>query len=141
MIGHIPAWTNFDPNDRGAAQDIIRGLNELAHEEIPVLRKAVSEFVLAHRKANTYSVAQMSRIFLLNRYIFAVPSESNRNEVHLFGGWIGVPHDEQKTNCLWPFALANKGDLELIGKYRGYNGEQFQALEEFDDFAERFGRR
>lgn len=105
-----------------------------------MLKKAIERFIAERRGANNYSVDDMSKLFVLNRYIFKVPAKSKLGEPG-FGGWIGIPHDETEINELWPFAVRTDGRLELIGEFGGYNGDDFQAVEEFDYFNQRFGRR
>ena len=106
-----------------------------------MLRKAIERFIGERRCANKYSVDDMSKLFVLNRSIFKVPSQSKLPEARFFGGWIGVPRGEKGVDLLWPLTIRSGGKLELIGDFGGYYGDDFQAVEEFDYFNQRFGRR
>lgn len=92
----------------------------------------------------SYNLSQpspdVSRIFLLNRFMFNVPSEVMM-PVPVFGGWEGVPHRDGKINLLWPFSIAADGSIELTGKPIMYVGQRYDAIGEFDYFYHAYGKR
>ena len=139
-IERCPAWTKIDTNEL-ERHKVIRCLDIIDSEETLVLRKAILELLARWRANDRYSVDNASKIFVMNRYLFKVPSKSRIDEARFFGGWIGVPHDEKEVNVLWPFTVAKDGTLDLVGQFGGYNGDDFQAIEEFDYLNHKFGRR
>ena len=46
-----------------------------------------------------------------------------------------------EVNELWPWERGPGGELTLTGRFRGYVGETFLALEEMESFMRRFGLR
>ena len=140
-IKSCPAWTRLSANDKDAKQSLLECLDKLSREKTSVLSNAIQRFIAQRRAEGAYSVDDMSRLFLLDRYIFSVPTQSKLSEARFFGGWIGVPHDDNLVDLLWPFKIGRSGRLELAGVFGGYNGDDFEALQEFDYFNQKFGRR
>ena len=131
-----PAWS--DPKASGDA--ILATLGELSGLSTSVLRAGIERFVTRYRSRNDYDVNNMAKLFVLNRFVFAVPEK----EIYggpFFGGWQGVPHDQQQMNPMWPLAFAKNGKLQLVGKYSGYSGHPYLAVQEFDHFLVKYGRR
>jgi hypothetical protein len=42
---------------------------------------------------------------------------------------------------MWPLGFKVNGKIGIVGKYQGYGGPPYRAVEEFDDFLKRYGRR
>ena len=140
-LNGCPAWSRLSATDKDDRLAILQCLHQLAKEDSVALREGIEIFVANRRSQNDYSVDAMSKLFLLDRYVFAVPAQSELSEARFFGGWIGVPVDGANVNLLWPFEVGAHGQLALVGDFGGYNGDDFQAIEEFDYFSSRFGRR
>jgi hypothetical protein len=131
-----PDWTN--PNV--SPDEIIANLIPLAKYDSDVLRAGTQGFVDKCRDANRYNVSNMSKLLILNRILFAVPSREKFGGP-FFGGWEGVPYDAHQIDRLWPLSLDGNGKLRLTGKYSGYSGPGFSAVREFDHFLQKYGRR
>jgi hypothetical protein len=140
QIRLCPPWTRIKASDQQSKQNVITCLDSIANNDTSRIRKAV-ERVAHDEDTSNYSVDELSKLFLLNRYLFKVPSKSNMADARFFGGWGGVPHDEEHVDLLWPFAVNSAGKLELTGGFGGYYGDIFEAVDEFDYFNRRFGRR
>jgi hypothetical protein len=54
---------------------------------------------------------------------------------------MGVPADSEWINLLWPFTIDEAGTLTLTGQFHGYMGDDYLALQEFDDFNKKYGGR
>ena len=141
IIKRCPPFTLIQEDDRHEQQELLKCLAELHTYETAVLRKAVEQFITEDRDAFV-SVDDMSKLFVLNRYIFNIPATAKGKEVRPFGGWV-LPYDDGKgeMDLLWPFRIVENDQLELVGFGVGYMGETFRAVAEFDLFNERFGRR
>ena len=87
-----------------------------------------------------FNVSAMSKLFVLNRYVFNVPEFTPLNQQR-FGSFLGVPVLEGRVNELWPWQIDPAGELQLTGFFRGYAGESFVALEEAEAFQRLYGRR
>jgi hypothetical protein len=141
QIREFPEWTRLGEVDTLVRKDFLERTDAIAQEETAILRKAVEKFVSELRSEHNYSVGQMSKLFVLNRYIFNVPERSDRGKARFFGGWSGVPMSDRDVDLLWPLKISTTGELSLVGSFHGYFGESFQAVQEFDYFDRRFGRR
>jgi hypothetical protein len=140
LIEACPAWIDVTGADLVGGQRITECLSVVADSDTPTIREAVKRLVWKHEDKEDEMGVQ-TKVFLLNRLIFNVPVSSKRKESPVFGGWVGVPSDDETINLLWPFETNTDGKLELISGFRGYAGEPFEALGEFDSFNKRFGRR
>lgn len=136
-----PTWIHAATSNTTTRATILQCLDVLARQDTSVLRKAVEQFVFERKAAGKYTVDDMSKVFLLNRYVFNVPSKSKLKEARFFGGWVGIPCDETDVDLLWPLRMGDDGKWELAGKCGGYYGDVFEAIMEFDYFNQRFGRR
>jgi hypothetical protein len=137
-IETCPAW-------RSASDDLSRKkllvcLEGISKNDLNVIRMAMERYIAFKRKRNSYDVDSMSRLYLLNRYIFDVPEKAEFSR-STFGGWMGVPHSSQEINLLWPLSFDRNGKLALTGRFAGYMGDDYLALEEFDHFKETYGQR
>lgn len=137
-IRECPAWQELEPPQLTGKEKVIAQLDAVARSDTDTIREAVKHLVINNKE---YDPRLMSKLFLLNRYIFAVPSRCKRKEVRLFGNWNGIPYDDEYINLLWPFQLMAKGTLDIVSDFRGYYGEAFRPLDEFDYFNKKFGRR
>jgi len=101
-------------------------------------RVLIAAYVLAARG----NLDALSKIYLFNRLYFKVPPGFiPRKDAKVFGGWRGVPLMDGTINVLWPLTQDLDGHLSLTGQFKGYFGEKYRPLEEFDYFLEKFGTR
>jgi hypothetical protein len=131
-----PAWSDAN----AGTNEILTRLIPLSKQDTAVLRASVDQFVAKCHSENRYDIGNMSKLFVLNRVLFAVPAKEKFSGP-FFGGWEGVPHDEREMNMMWPMSQSNDGELQLTGKYSGYSGDRYLAVQEFDHFLAKYGRR
>jgi hypothetical protein len=137
-----PAWSELTAIDRDSSRKIIEALVDISAYDLEIIRKGIAEYISqAERSQQGYDVAAMSRLFILNRVLFAVPEKAPRLSVQFFGGWGGVPSDSTHINLMWPLAYDHTGSLYLSGPYSGYFGETYLAIAEFDWLRDTFDRR
>lgn len=142
LIENSPAWTDIPLGDKASIQKLFMNFEKISKSDIKVIREAIKLFITDRQRAKKYYVKDMSQVFLLNRYLLKVPSGMVSQRVgSRYGGWVGIPVDSENINLLWPLSLGKDGNLQLVGKYSGYIGDDYSGLEEFDDFIERFGLR
>jgi hypothetical protein len=140
LIESMPAWSDVPADDLFSRRKIIDVLKELAMYDLDILRKAIRRYISRRKREDSYDVSTMSRLYLLNRYIFNVPNKVPLG-LRRFAAFFGMPYDSQWINELWPLSTDEKGEMVLTGEFRGYFGEVYLALEEFDHFRERYGLR
>jgi len=134
LIRHCPDWAEVEPGNKQSKDLILASLQNISNYDWRLIRKAIVKLINDHPS----DTALWSRFFLLNRYIFDVPEKSEYNN-QLFGGLAGVPIESGMINWLWPFSYDVNGDIQLVGKFEGYFGGHYQAVEEFDFFQDTFG--
>jgi hypothetical protein len=130
-----PAWSaaRCDP------EVVIAHLGRLARVSTPTLRAGIERFVARCKVHKSYDIANMSKPFVLNRLLFLVP-DKEMPDVRRFGGWERSPNDTS-GDPLWPVRLKDGLEPRLKGKYSGYSGPSYLAVEEFDYFLREYGRR
>lgn len=142
LIENCPAWSEISISDKSALDKISICLEKVSKYETNVIRDAIRIYLTDRQSKNTYYVSEMSRLFLLNRYIFNIPSEPvPLRQVIPYGGWAGRPMDGQKIDLLWPFTIGTDNKLHLTARFQGYGGPSYSGLEEFDDLNKKYGRR
>jgi hypothetical protein len=139
-ISDCPAWSELQPGDAVTQRRIMACLTALRGYDLAVLGAAIGTYVTKLKREERYTVAAMSRLYVLNRYLFDVP-ERVPVGTRGFAGFKGVPSDAGGIDELWPFSRTPHGGLVLTGQFKGYNGEDYLAVEEFDYFRHQYGLR
>ena len=139
-LASMPKWSEAGAQGRGARHKIERAARQIAGMDLGAVRAAIKLYVKAAAAAEAGpAIAELSRIFVLNRYLFDVPSRAELGSVPFFGGWHGVHAGRNEINVLWPWRMKN-GRKQLAGSFKGYSGPAYGALAEFDYFRRRFPR-
>ncbi len=141
LIETCPAWSEVARQDNKAREVILSHLEKIAKFDESTIRKALIKYVKANPPDKQGHIASMSRIVVLNRYFFNVPTLMPRNRIARFGGWYGLPYLECEMHWIWPLSIDSEGKLALTGTLISYNGLPYHALEEFDYFSKSFGLR
>ncbi|MDX2033499.1 MAG: hypothetical protein SF339_22675 [Blastocatellia bacterium] len=136
QIASCPAWDRIESENVAVRKKIEKCLEAISRNDIVLIRQAIA---LLFEK-NPLDSALWSRVFLLNRYLFAVP-EKSPIDGSLFGGWAGVIVENGRVNRLWPFSIDAQNKITLIGDFEGYYGDAYKGLEEFDYFRKKYGLR
>jgi hypothetical protein len=135
LVNRCPDWTTIGDDEQRRHQ-LMTTLDDVSKNDIDDLRSVMAHY----QRCPEDNEAAVSTLFLLNRYLFAVPEIAPISSP-CFGGWLGVPHDSTHVNLLWPFSFDTNGHLVLSASYRGYNGRPYRALDEFNYFQKAFGLR
>lgn len=127
-IHDIPPWA---PTPKAQAAAIEKQLAPLRNWALADMRRGIELYIAHQISIGAYGIEEMSRLFLVNRYVLAIPEELPRAEDRAFGGWLVPPG--RSASPLWPFSMHN-GKLKLTGRFHGYTGAPYDALGEFDHF-------
>jgi hypothetical protein len=138
LLTSSPKWFETDSDDEFTRRVIIEYLEQIAVFDINIIRQAV-EMHVNYMKEDKEYVYRMSRIFVLNRYIFNIPA--NTKLTHPNGGWILPENSNSQMDMLWPLSESKDGKLQLTGTAIFYVGPVFDALKEFDSFHKIYGIR
>jgi hypothetical protein len=145
VIAEMPDWTSIEksewskcriPTSRGAAT-VAR---HLAAFDLDAVRSGVGRYAEDARQGSGLTVEAAGRLLILNRLVFVVPEWSD-GSVGFFGGFAGPEGAGGRLQIGWPVVTLPDGSVEIAAPFRGYFGDDFQALPEFDLFRERFPRR
>jgi hypothetical protein len=89
-------------------------------------------------------VDQMSKVYLLLRVMYILPTAMNSSNARTFGGWVHPSIGSSSAyNMSWPVAVNQtaEGPVISIDKYRGFLGRGYNAAAELDYFNSNFDRR
>ncbi len=140
-LHEMPAWADVLAGDTGALASTEAAVRCIGGGDSDSVLSGIRRFIDERRETDDgFNVSAMSKLFVLNRYLFDVPEFVPLNQPG-FGAFVGVPVHEGLVNELWPWEVDSLGELRLTGFFRGYCGETFLALEEADAFRSRYGPR
>jgi hypothetical protein len=128
IIRAVPPWA---PVERAPLAEIQKHLDPLRKFPLSAIREGAELYVAYSVSTQHYGVEEMGRLYLLNRYVLAIPERVPEDQDLSFGGWV-IPGDES-IGSLWPFSFRN-GKLRLTERFHGYAGAPYDALGEFDYF-------
>jgi hypothetical protein len=141
MLNEMPSWSEITGENKALSANLLPYLQNIAGHKTEHIQQAVTRYVeQSEASSSGYNIAAMSRLYVLNRFIFQVPEwiESGKPR---FAAFRGIPQKGNLINELWPFSFSASGELSITGIYGGYSGESFQALKEFISFNNLYGRR
>jgi hypothetical protein len=82
------------------------------------------------------------KVHVFNRLYFNVPEWESKKDFRAFGGWHGIPVQQDMINMLFPLQVKGNGEVVMTGVFcGGYTGPDYRGLAEFDYFLKKYGRR
>ena len=134
-----PVWEG-NTDEAGAAKIRREALNRLARLDPSDLREVVKRYCACEANVEGPDDCELSRIYALNRFVFAVPEWCPVGSA-LYGA-IVRPVVGAMRRELWPFNVRSDGELEMLGGELGFStGPPYKALAEFDQFKAMYGVR
>lgn len=143
VLRDMPAWAEVQDADPAKTARIEAAVGQLEQLDDAGLRRVVARYVDDERRAHgELGVPAASRLYVLARYVFAAPAHvvTTAATAMRFGAFHGVPNGKGWVDEQWPWS-EHAGKLRLTARFAGYFGDEYLALEEFDAFCQRFGRR
>ena len=141
LIEEIPPWSEVTAGDEAGLGAIENGLRSIEEYSVEEVVEGIGRFVERRRaSASGYDVPAMSKLYVLNRYLFDVPARVPAGRPR-FGGFTGVPTYAGSIDELWPWQTSANGKIRLTGFFRGFVGEPYQAVEEARAFQAEYGVR
>jgi hypothetical protein len=142
LIAAMPAWADVRPRDAAglaAVQAAVQALAALSAQQVLAGAQAYAQS-FEEAGAAPYGVSAMSRLFVLNRWLFDLPASVPAGQAG-YGGFLGKPVVNGQLQLRWPWAAGADGRLELTGYFAGYAGESFDGVAEAGDWLGRYGLR
>jgi hypothetical protein len=133
-------WKTIDPResfDYGALKQSALLFAGLAPVE---QRVEVKEFSKRYCVSN-FDQARASGLYVLLRVVFKVPEDYPREDVRFFGSWsrFGANDDEaDRVNLRWPVKIEGGPPVLTVLRFDGYSGGVYDAVGEYNYFANRF---
>jgi hypothetical protein len=136
LIAQLPDWVSVTPDQwpKEAPRinvEVRQVGRQMAAFDLGSIRSGIQEFA----PPGSLNVEDAGRLLLLNRIVFEVPEWAD--SVGFFGGFVGPQTKGGQAQIGWPFDQSG----EIVHPFRGYMGDEFQALSEFDRFAQQYPRR
>lgn len=141
LLEESPDPSMLDDADRVQRRSVIVTLRRISQRDLYVIREAMRRYARRReRDPVRCDDLTLARLFVLNKYLFNCPERADPSEPG-FGGWVGVPHDEEHANLMWPLSYDAQGRVVLTHRFGAYFGEPYAALGAFDYYRETYGRR
>lgn len=138
----LAPWSEVPAGDESGLRAIEEAVAPFAAFPADAVIGGVAEFVGRRESSDAgFDVAAMSKPFVVNRFVFAVPDRVPVAARQGFGSFAGVPVIGDVVDELWPWHLDEDGALRLRGHFRGYVGETYLAVEEARYFSATYGLR
>ena len=135
ILNKCPYWTL---NNKNNELIILRKINIICKYPYRDIKSAVFEYV--KRDDVKYNIDKISIIYLLNRYLFKIPHYvSSKNK--RFSSFLWIPISNGCVDEIWPLSIDNRNNFKIIGRFHGYSGPMYSAMEEFDYFSNKYGLR
>ena len=99
IIWSLPAWASIALSDRRSRSALLSRLNSLRRFTLDDIRVAMEDYIkTCIETGDGYDVDEMSRLYIVNRFVFAVPRRVSSRQARFFGGWGGVPETAEYAN-------------------------------------------
>jgi hypothetical protein len=134
VLESCPTPTKLRKDDATARGELLTTLHVIDQYPSKTIRVAVKRFLTKHPG----NLDESSKIVVLNRLVFAVPQ---KEPPHAAGFHCWGISSSDPANYMRPLAVDARGEIIFEGEFLFYIGAPYLALEEFDYFQRRFGRR
>jgi hypothetical protein len=142
LIQQIQNW--LEGYYLNAPQQLINIARQVQNSSSPAsLHNSLVNYEKVFAGTTAYN-AQMSKVYLLLRVLYKLPTEMNPANARTFGGWIHPDIGSNTSfNMSWPvsvFPLPNGFQIN-VDNYMGFMGRTYNAAAELDYFNTNFQRR
>jgi hypothetical protein len=139
LVAAMTSWADITVDDRRRLALVAADVEPFARFGEAQYLDGLERFLGSHRE-DGLGVSDMGKLFVINRFVFAVPPRAPLDRPR-FASFVGIPQHDGWVDELWPWEQDDSGRLSLTGVFRGYVGETYQALEEAQFFLTEYGFR
>jgi hypothetical protein len=142
-IRNCPAWNeavNRDGIDERVRDRLMKRFHAIRRYPLPVIREAI-RILSQDAEARGGDMGLEGRLYWLNKYLFAVPSENPWGPGVRFDGLAGSSEEMDRFGLMWPWTFDESGAIVLRGCPVYYSGPPYDALEFFDHYRQTYGPR
>ena len=142
LFDSLEPWTDPDRMDSAAWSRYIEVARQVQQTDPATVERALSRFVKEAAHAQAYSDESESKVFLLLRVVFELPSSAPEEQRRSFKGWINWPEADEggRVNLSWPIVW-EEGGSRLEARYEGSEGRPYAADLEYRYFQENYPYR
>lgn len=145
LLPNAKAWTDASGYGREDNQYMLEVAQTLLTVDTLSTKPKLQELMDEVSNYGSYyqdDLDELSKVYVLLRFLFDVPPSHDINDASVYGGWIR-PDDadtEETYNLLWPVSVEDN-QPQVTESFIGYLGAGYDFAGEFDYFAERFSLR
>jgi hypothetical protein len=137
----LPDWTESQEPDGAVDYDrYAAAAGELAAQD-PTARRDVLERYSKQFCLPRFEIARASGLYVVLRLLFRLPTAFPLDEAQVFGGWLHPSMGKDPFDLSWPVAVDEPRRRFTVDRFRSYRGKGYDAIGEYDYFAERFPLR
>jgi hypothetical protein len=142
LFDSLEPWTDPGRMDSVAWSRYIEVARQVQQTDPATVERALSRFVKEAARAQVYSDESESKVFLLLRVVFELPSSAPEEQRRSFKGWINWPEADEsgRVNPSWPIVW-EEGGPRLEARYEGSEGRPYAADLEYRYFRENYPYR
>lgn len=139
QVESVKAWTDtsgYSENDNYALLESAAQIVAMTDSEIITGVNDYSEYYAGY-------IPEMSKLYLILRYVYNVSDAVAENDALSFGGWI-IPTEEisgSTYNMMWPLGWNELNMIVVDHTFMGYIGAKYDAPGELSYFMESFTKR
>lgn len=139
QVESVKAWTDgteYSENDNYALLESATQIVAMTDAEIITGVADYSEYYAGY-------LPEMSKLYLILRYVYDVPDEVAIDDAFTYGGWMR-PIEEisgSTYNMMWPLGWNETNMIVVDHTFMGYMGAKYDAPGELANFMENFSRR
>jgi hypothetical protein len=151
-IVELPDWSKtIDPQYKSLDYTQLKSVAVEFTGLSPEARKALVKCYSNQYSFPNFDLEKASRLYLLLRVVFDLPSNHPRAKAKIFGGWLHPSIGEETTsfNLSWPVRVEtvelkpdakqmSTRELMKIARFLGYFGKGYEAIGEYEYFAKNF---
>lgn len=137
----LPSWPSEGDLDRDGWERLRAAARAVQRSEDAEVEDALARF-LDRDGEGMEGALDETRLFLLSRVVFDLPTSVPVSERRTWKGWINWPEPDADglVNLSWPVDW-NGGDPRLLARYAGSEGHRYDAVADFRDLRSRFAYR
>ena len=140
LISEMPDWSATVEQDCSISYASIKPIAVKFAQMSSYMRRSEVKRFSCHYCSPDFDFAQASRLYLLLRILFDLPTQQPVNRAKVFGGWHHLSVDEDKADfdLAWPVYVDASTLTIKIEPCRGYFGRNYDALGEYEYFNDHF---
>lgn len=147
ILQKMPDWECFSLNKEYPQEraEIEKAVAAISAYDLDTIRAALDYYARRGWAGQSTSWTGASgKELILIKYLFNLPRTVRVDSPYSqpFGeGWWNLPISDGEQFIRWPWSVDESGKWHLTGRFTGYKGGRYRALDAFDYYRKEFGKR